>query len=148
MQSDLPEAVWRAAQRRWRAAGAQHVWPIRGRSMWPVLRDGDEVVVDHGSLTFAPGEIVVFWQDGRLLAHRVLYVREGDSLALLTKGDSRRCCDGWVAAENILGRVSARRRRGRCTRLDTPGQRRLGRLIAGLSWRFAGRPPGQVRQVG
>lgn len=140
-QPDLPEVVWRMAQRGWRAAGAQHIWPVRGWSMWPILRDGDEVVVDHGCLTFAPGDIVVCWRDRRLLAHRVLWVRAEPSPAVLTKGDSRRRCDGWISAENILGRVNARQRQGRRIRLDTPWQRRLGRLLAWFFRRIAGRLP-------
>lgn len=143
--SQLPEAVLRAALQQWRQGGRAYTLPVVGRSMWPLLRDGDSVAVETGSVVFAPGDIIVFRQAERWLVHRVLCIQgEGAEADLLTKGDFRRVCDGWVSAENVLGRVVARQRRGRSARLDTRPLRWIGRLLAATFRLVAARPPSRL----
>lgn len=101
-----------------------------GGSMWPWLRPGDELSVRRAHIhQIAPGQVVLYARDGRLFAHRVLRrVPSAGTLQLIVKGDALPCADAPVSAEELLGRVVARRRGHRETSLDSVPQVALGRL--------------------
>jgi signal peptidase I len=81
---------------------------LQGDSMWPTMPDGSLVEVERAS----PREIrlgdVVIWQDqGRLVAHRVVQKVGGRPICqLVTKGDNCSSSDQALPAEAVLGRVS------------------------------------------
>jgi hypothetical protein len=136
---DEPKANWSHAQHRvltaalsvWGQAGRKHTIPITGRSMLPLIQDGDHVQVTHDLSDVQRGDVVVFQQGGKLIAHRVLHMRkEGSEALCITKGDSVPCFDAPVRAHEIIGRVVAVSRGNRCVSLDTPAWRKLGWLIA------------------
>lgn len=115
----------------WEQAGAQHWVPIEGHSMRPLLRAGDSVLVVHSREGIRRGDVVVFRDKGRQVAHRVLRIVNGDAGSVLsTRGDSVRRSDAPVPAQKIVGRVVAIRRDGRRIRLDTAGWRAVGWLVA------------------
>lgn len=101
----------------------------QGFSMQPALRPGDRVRL----LARLPrrGEIVLAVAGKRLVLHRVLR-RRGDTWFL--RGDARRHADGWISPTDILGVATARARTGERAggwrRLDAPGARAYGLLIA------------------
>jgi len=120
-------AKWAEGQRRTEL-------PVSGSSMWPVLRSGDRIVVRHGGRTPAVGQIVVFLQEERTLAHRVIRRRgEGADFALRAKGDCTLVADpGWLGPERIVGIVEAVVRDGR--RRRRPGLGGIaGAVLAFLS---------------
>lgn len=121
----------------WGQAQGQHLIPISGRSMLPLIHDGDRVLVLHGSNGVRRGDMVVFWCEGGLIAHRVLRIYGRDAkLKFITKGDNVPYPDPPIDASEIVGRVLAIQRGGRQVRLDTVAWRVVGWLIvvATLSW--------------
>ena len=133
----LPDPVLEAALEIWSRAGEQHLIPITGRSMRPLIRDGDLVLVAHGHADVRQGDVVVFRREGKLVAHRVLRVYgAGTGKRFLTKGDNAPQFDPLLGAEEIVGRVLAVRRGDRQMSLDTTAWRSVGRFVAvaTLAW--------------
>ncbi|MFZ2087958.1 MAG: hypothetical protein WAU47_05235 [Desulfobaccales bacterium] len=109
----------------------------RGDSMTPLIRGGSVIQVEQveaGGLKL--GDVLVYRDGGRLVAHRLIAKRQGpDSLLLITRGDAA----PWrhrqeVAPGQVLGRVCAVKwRRGLSLRIDS-GWGRVLSLILGVSW--------------
>ena len=126
----LSPAALNAALDLWSQSGEQHYLPIRGRSMLPLLREGDDVLITHTRDLHA-GEIAVFQQPGGLVAHRVLAVfTAGGEQILRTKGDNSLGLDPPVRSNEIVGRAVTIRRAGRILNLNTSGWRRTDRIMA------------------
>ena len=100
--------------------GETYYIPLHGNSMFPLLRDGDQVLVTPFEDYAQAGDIVVFQRDHEWLAHRVLRVERGglNHLRLYTKGDHISRIDAPLSAELLVGKVLAVRRAGRQMRLD------------------------------
>lgn len=118
----------------WRQSGTEHYISVRGTSMLPFLRDGDQVLVEHNLSNLRRGDIVVFQNDSELITHRVLQVRPeaNEGITVLTKGDNRLRPDPLVNGEDIVGRVRAVRRGVREMPLDTRSWRWSNWLIGNL----------------
>jgi len=116
----------------WREGQKAHEIPIRGRSMFPALRDGDIVRVVHEVGNWGPGVIVVFRQGRELIAHRVLRARQAGhgGRTYLTQGDRCPYPDRPLEAGEILGRVVGVWRNGRYRAVGGWRQRWLGWIIA------------------
>ncbi len=98
---------------------------VRGQSMLPTLRPGDEVLVQPVTAeALAPGDWVAL-RGGFL--HRYLGWRKG---RLVTKGDGHRALDPAWPPDAVLGRVVEAQRAGQCFYCRTPGQLRRERLLA------------------
>lgn len=112
---------------------------VVGTSMRPTLAPGSWIQVQFGETAPRVGEIVVFRQDGTIVAHRVIRISRGQ---LLLKGDGSRAFDAPATVDDVLGVVRARRpREGQRTR--TFGCHGVsGRLIAACS-AFDGRVRGR-----
>lgn len=105
--------------------------PIHGTSMDPLIRDGDELLVDFSPRHIVRGDVVVFSRDGTLYAHRVLSIsRYADHTHFLVKGDNRYRCDPVIAQSELIGQVRLIRRASKQLSLDT-------RLMRGLGWTLA-----------
>lgn len=81
---------------------------IRGRSMSPMLRDGDVVEIRDFDLNrLRVGDLLLFkTESGHLVLHRYLSQRVRDGRVwLTTKGDASRGCDRPIASHQVLGRV-------------------------------------------
>jgi signal peptidase I len=114
--------------------GEAHYIPLRGNSMLPLLRNGDQVLVTSGVDGIRTGDIVVFQRDREWIAHRVLRVeRDGiDRVRLRTKGDHVMRLDTPLNVDSLVGKVLVARRNGQQMRLDTRSWRCFGRFIAGV----------------
>ncbi len=78
-----------------------------GPSQWPIVRNGSEVRISPATQLRA-GELVVFSGRGTRICHRLLKSkREGEKTLWLTKGDANLNADGWIAENQIAGRVIA-----------------------------------------
>ena len=127
----LHNAVLKVVLHMWNQTRGQHWLPITGCSMLPLLREGDSILVAHGSAGVCRGDVVVFRQQGRLTAHRVVCISGSkDHPTLITKGDNAAQCDPPVSANGIVGRVLAVKRDGQCLPLDTTARRVAGWLLA------------------
>jgi signal peptidase I len=83
---------------------------VSGSSMRPLIHEGDTLYVDFEARPRL-GEIVVFAEAGRIVAHRVVgRKRTGGHELLLTRGDATVRFDAPVAAERTFGVVRACRR--------------------------------------
>lgn len=113
-----------------------HWIPVRGGSMWPALRAGDEAGFTGVTGSLRAGQVVVARLPAAIVAHRVMSVA-GDSVTL--KGDNCRAVDPAVARGAILGVVSQVRRGGRILSASEwdSGPTRLGALRLSLRRRTA-----------
>ena len=117
---------------------------VRGRSMLPTLRPGDEVIVQPATAeALAPGDWVVVRGAQGAFLHRYLGWRNG---RVVTKGDGHRALDPSWSPEAVLGRVVEAQRGGRCFYRRTPGQLRRERLLA-VGHQALGSVWGMLRRV-
>jgi signal peptidase I len=108
--------------------------------MLPLIQNGDQVLVAHGTAGIRRGDVVVFRQEGQMVAHRVLRivrkphkVSETVSLPLTTflmKGDNNFQVDPPVQGDEIVGRVVLIKRGNATIAVDTFAWRVAGRCIA------------------
>jgi hypothetical protein len=125
-------ALAQAAAELWAERGRESLLPVEGRSMWPVLRAGEQVRVRHGVRPVEIGRIAVLRADSKTIAHRVIARRRTvEGVLLRLKGDASLLADrGWIAEERTLGVVEGVVRHGEPVR-------RLG--IGGRSARILAR---------
>lgn len=138
-QAGIPPETLHAALELWEQTGEVHWIPVRGTSMLPMLRQGDQLLVAHGSREMRLGDIVVFRRSDGLIAHRVLRVlSQPGKLILRTKGDHVLALDPILDEDLLMGRVLRIRRGERMLGLDTRLWRWLGRWVAMIMWAQAG----------
>jgi hypothetical protein len=131
-------------------AGRSTSLRVSGRSMYPFLAPGQEVLLEPCAAgALRPGELVAFERAGRVILHRVLSVYPGTG-QIIEKGDNGRQAS-VVEKDEVLGRATAvlARRPVQLTqsRYVVAGQR-LARLSAvharlhrfALEHRLIGRP--------
>ena len=101
--------------------------PANGYSMFPTLRPGDRIIVKpfgKGELP-NPGRVVVYYDKGVLVMHRVVEIKNDDSgnSLLITRGDSARETDKPWRQEQLLGSAISykRRRKEHLIKAFTPG---------------------------
>jgi hypothetical protein len=100
--------------------------------MFPLLRSGWVLVLDHGAVDHPFGTVIVFLQGRVLVAHRVVgRLRTG---SYLTKGDALLHFDRRpVRPRHVLGRVVALRRADGTVSLEGRRQIWFGRSVAAAS---------------
>ena len=84
--------------------------PVKGNSMWPCLRPGDEAEIsstEHRGID--EGDVVLARVVDRLVIHRVLAVRVDD---VLLRGDNVAQGDPPIHRDHVLGVVMRVRREG------------------------------------
>lgn len=104
---------------------------MRGNSMYPMLKSGDVGIVKKCSIAdIQIGDIIVFKQNGKLVAHRLvkIIVNNGTHL-LVTKGDKNMHPDKPFTVEAFIGKVCSFQRRNKKRRLESP-KMKLNRFIA------------------
>ena len=135
-----------------RSIGARAWVEVSGSSMNPLIRTGDELEVEFGAERPRLGEIVVFWEHGRMVVHRLVqrHLTAGGEM-LVTRGDASLRFDREFPADQLFGVVRACRRA--VTRAAVPiagsGSRAgaVARVSAAAGWVIAGtdRLPAPVR---
>jgi len=110
----ISETVARVALDLLVQAGSPTVLPVRGYSMWPTLRPGEQVEVRPPDDRLAAGDIAVVRVGGRTVAHRVVAIRKhGAGFDLRLKGDTNFTFDrGRVDRAQVAGVVEAVLRSG------------------------------------
>jgi signal peptidase I len=112
---------------------------VLGGSMFPWIRPRDLLFVRRWNFdSVAPGDVVLFEQQGRFFIHRVLRRVDtnpvgGRVSVLITKGDALDGEDPPVSAEQFLGRVIRIQRHRRHVDLRSRRQELLGRVLAWVS---------------
>jgi len=90
----------------WATRGEKSSCTIIGNSMSPMIKDGDRLIIDHGTGRFGVGDIIVFKTGSQYVAHRIISVtRKGDKLVFLSKGDNCISFDQPVPRDQVIGKV-------------------------------------------
>lgn len=114
----------------WDQTSERFTVPIVGRSMYPLIREGDNVLVECGYSQIRRGDIIAFRSENKLIVHRVLTISEkGTGFSVTTKGDNVPHPDPVVSHREIIGKVSAIKRGEKMLSLDTFAGRSTGWLI-------------------
>jgi len=110
-------------------------WPFTGTSMLPRIKEGDELLVQHGTYRIRLGDVVVFKAAGELITHRLLSIkRHSDRKIYLMKGDNRRGFDGPIPESSVVGRVVRIRRGHKSIDLERSHTRFLNLGMAAFSY--------------
>jgi signal peptidase len=80
-----------------------------GTSMFPFLRNGDILTIDPTPIELIKrGDIVVFENEQKWIAHRVIRIQSVDgAIQITTRGDARISSDPTVNKTNYVGLISA-----------------------------------------
>jgi Peptidase S24-like len=125
-----------------------------GKSMSPLIQPGDRLYVEFGSRRPRLGEIVVFADGARAVAHRLVRrVRTDEGELLIMRGDSTLGFDSPVSIADAFGVVRAYSRRdGAVVRVAAgPAAAAVAKmsLVAGyLLVRVERLPPGLPKKIG
>jgi Peptidase S24-like len=150
----LPHAI-RATFDQYRDQQASAWIKAQGNSMRPLIAPGAQLLVEFGAAPLRVGEIVLFSQKDRLVAHRLVAWRPGRGWT--AKGDAEAYADGLLEPGDMLGVVRAVRRspnesataigcHGRFAHAMAGASRWLGRAAA-LARRAATFLPGPLRSL-
>ncbi len=112
---------------------------LRGRSMYPFLKEGDILWVKRGSLReIKRGSIIVYRRDGRSIAHRVIKILYGSKGRIfITKGDNSSIPDDPVYPWEVVGRVVMRLRKGTFIHI-TREREFISMILSGIIFRIKG----------
>src|SRR5450432_294052 len=83
----------------------------RGRSMWPLIDDGEILHVQPATTaTLKVGDIVLFRQGAKFKAHRIIGKKQGQQQKdeFITRGDASAEVDGVVPGGQIVGKIIAK----------------------------------------
>lgn len=115
--------------------GRLHV-PGRGWSMFPLLHDGDRVLVEPFTRAPRIGDVALVDAAGRAVVHRVIAL---DAARVITRGDASADADRPLPAGALLGRAVAVVRGGRTIALDVTLRFGVGALLRHLRGRLSAR---------
>src|SRR5258708_32135528 len=97
----------------------------KGRSMWPLISDGESLHVQRtNASTLKVGDIVLFRRGAEFNAHRIIRkLKKNDQF--ITCGDAGRDADGAITGGQIVGKIIAKEcaKSGTTVRLDSLGAR-------------------------
>jgi signal peptidase len=120
---------------------------VSGASMMPAVWPGDVITVRRRDVAeLRPGQIVLYRQEQKLVAHRIVCVR-GDRVT--TRGDSLRYDDPPIRESDIVGQVVCLHRNGRRVHLKQSFWQRVSSSILRRSdfcMRMALRLGGRLRR--
>jgi len=113
-----------------------------GGSMWPLVRDGDVLLVQPvDPAAVRTGDVVLCGnRSGRVVAHRVVRIEDSpDGRRFTVQGDAVAQPDGKFPPAQLYGRVAAIERGAARIAMDRPVMKLLGRAAALRSARSLGR---------
>ena len=106
---------------------------VNGRSMLPLIRPGDIVVVEPVSPTkLRHGDIVAVRRADDIVTHRLM--TPTDNGQVITKGDNMRGSDAPRAVTQVVGRIVALERNGAAVDLTSRHWQVANRILSRLSW--------------
>jgi signal peptidase I len=126
-----PPTVVAAALGVWKESRSELELPISGRSMFPMLREGNRITIRTGTVGLKLGDIAVFRRGREVIAHRVLHTGSSHGKTYwITQGDQCSCPDSVVYEDQVIGRVVGIWRAGQYTDLSNWNRRWAARCIA------------------
>lgn len=111
---------------------------VGGYSMFPLLRNGDEIIINRCHISeLNIGDVVVFKTGDKWIAHRLhKKVSENNKTILITKGDSCNFKDLPVTEENFVGKVISFFRKGKEKNINSDFYKKMNRSFVRLSGLF------------
>ena len=99
-----------------------------GNSMYPTLKAGDVGIVKKCSIAdLKIGDIIVFKQKGKLIAHRLIsIIAENESYLFVAKGDKNSHPDKPFTVEALVGTVYSFQQKNKVKRIDSAYMKMLG----------------------
>lgn len=82
---------------------------VQGASMAPLIRDGDILTLEPVNIRgISVGDAILFKSlKGNLMIHRVIQKKRSlNTFHFLTQGDQAADNDGWIASEQVFGKVT------------------------------------------
>jgi hypothetical protein len=130
----------------WRKTGRELRARFGGSSMAPALPPGTELLLRCGEAG-APGDVIAFMADGRVLVHRVV-ARAADGSWTLTRGDARVLPDVPIRdPEAVVGRVAGMLRAGSLEGVPAAVDSLSRRLVLGVTCAFLRASPNAATGV-
>ncbi len=87
-----------------------------GKSMFPLIEDGDRITYTTEKRNISRGDIIVFLWNKKLVAHRV--ITQDAKKGIITKGDNCLEYDGVVKKSHIIGTVISLQKKKKTVYLD------------------------------
>jgi len=107
---------------------------MKGNSMSPFIKENDTLIIDLQPKNIRIGDVVVYRNNGKCIAHRVVGTRKlGLETQLLLKGDNMFVLDPPVPREMIMGKVLGKENASFKTDYTTMQWLVLNRIIAVFS---------------
>lgn len=118
----------------WAENGKETTFKLTGNSMYPSIKSGDKVVIQHTRQSIRIGSVVAFRRGREIIVHRVIKIKKDhDQEIFLTKGDFNRKSDIPITEAQIIGKVvTINKDGGRQIDLQTPYQQLCGHIISSL----------------
>lgn len=119
----------------WKDSGKLSSIEICGNSMKPLLHNGSRVLIEHCSSSVNIEDIIVYYRNNGLIAHRVIRIKTDEQKRLyLTKGDSAlRFDDPLVSEKEIVGVVRGIVKESKTIHLTGWRWRIFGKVMAASS---------------
>jgi len=115
----------------WSEASERTACTLQGNCMPPILREGDSLLIQHGTGPVRVGDVVVFVEREALVVQRVVRVDKRDGRnEFLVKADQRTSFHGPITRDQILGRVVEARGSNGHLRFDSALWRKLNYALA------------------
>lgn len=102
----FPDAYVKTILTIWSEQRAKTSHVIEGNCMSPIIREGDCIVIEHGSKNISAGDVVVAGIAGRYSVQRVIRMEVRDGIdTFLLKGDQSSFLHESVSRSDIVGKV-------------------------------------------
>ena len=131
-EDSLPSELLDAAIGLWTQDDSIRWITVSGRSIMPVLREGDLLLIDNKHQSYEPGVILTVRHSGEIISHRVLaiHTQADGKVFYITKGDNSPYLDPAFNQGEVIGQVMALRRGSREISFETSQWKRVNRNIA------------------
>jgi hypothetical protein len=102
----IPNTYFQSVLDIWSEKGEETSCHLAGNCMAPMIREGDSLIIEHGSQDIHVGDVVVFGTPGNIYVNRVVRIEhKSGSESYLLKGDQSFTFPQSVSRDQILGKV-------------------------------------------
>lgn len=127
----IPENHFQAVLKIWDEKQGKSTCTIEGNCMSPAIKEGDRLIIRHGSRDIRVGDVVIFGFPGKFYVHRVIRIdgKKGEESFLL-KADQNTFFNDPVTRDEILGKVIEVHGSSGHFRLDSIFWKGLNRILS------------------
>ena len=108
---------------------------LSGFSMFPFLKEGDVALIKKVEIhTLKLGDVIVFKQDQKMIAHRLMEInKNGAHYTLTTKGDTSKQNDPLFSEADYVGKIISFNRREKNITITTKFYKLYGKIMVKTS---------------